>query len=195
MIALGDSIFAGWDGQKQIEEYRRIPEVIAKINRWYVNNQAVSGSGMNDFSAITARLDFSNYSIALINYGVNDWMFGSSADEVKNGLIVGINNIRRSNEKIKIYVMCPTLDMRKGITTDLNTPNNRGLTQNQLNDIIIRTCQSLRVDYYDWRKQPIITKDNAFYTLGDGAVGVHPTASTSLEIGKRLAYELNGGRR
>ena len=199
MMALGDSIFAGWDGQKQIEDYRRIPEVIAKLNGWYVNNQAIGGSGygngMNDFPAITARLDFRNYSLALLNYGVNNWMFGSSADEIENGLTDGINNIRKSNPQIKIYVVCPTLDMRKGNMTNLNTPNERGLTQNQLNNIIIKVCQKLSVDYYDWRKQPIITKDNAWYTLGDGTTGVHPTANTSLEIGKRLAYELNGGRR
>lgn len=199
MMALGDSIFAGWDGQKQIEDYRRIPEVIAKLNGWYVNNQAVGGSGygngMNDFPAITARLDFRNYSLALLNYGVNNWMFGSSADEIENGLINGINNIRKSNPHIKIFVMCPTLDMRMGIATDMNTPNARGLTQNQLNDVIVQTCQALDAEYYDWRKQPIITKDNVFWTLGDGASGVHPTAKTSLEIGKRLAYILNGGRR
>ena len=71
--------------------------------------------------------------------------------------------------------------MRKGTATDMNTPNERGLTQNQLNDVIVQTCQALDVEYYDWRKQPIITKDNAFWTLGDGASGVHPTAKTSLE--------------
>ncbi|UWF81046.1 MAG: GDSL-like Lipase/Acylhydrolase family protein [Bacteriophage sp.] len=76
MMALGDSIFAGWDGQKQIEDYRRIPEVIAKLNGWYVNNQAISGTGygngINDFSAITKQLNFAGYSLALVEYGVNN---------------------------------------------------------------------------------------------------------------------------
>lgn len=197
MIALGDSVFAGWDGRKQIEDYRRIPEVIAKINGWYVNNQAIGGTdygnGINDFSAITQRLNFAGYSLALVEYGVNNWMCGSTAGEVQQGLTLGINNIRKSNPHIKIFVMCPTLDMRKGTATDMNTPNERGLTQNQLNDVIVQACQALDAEYYDWRKQPIITKDNAFWTLGDGASGVHPTAKTSLEIGKRLAYILNGG--
>lgn len=196
-MAFGDSIFAGWDGTKQIADYQRIPEVIGKLAGWYVNNQAISGTsysnGSNDFSALTSRINFTDYSLVLINYGVNNWMFDSSLDVVRQGLIAGINNIRRSNSHVKLYVMLPTLDLRRGRQTTLDTPNGAGLTQNQLNNIIIKVCQRLDIDYYDWREQPIITKDNAFYTLGDGGKGVHPTARTSLEIGKRLAYELNGG--
>lgn len=193
MMALGDSIFAGWGGTKEIENYRRIPEVIGKINGWYVDNQASAGTTFQDFSSITAKLKFSSCSLLLINYGVNDWLFGSSFNEVQSRLRTGISNVWQANPDMRIFVMCPTLDLRKGIYTTLDTPNRTGLTQNQLNDAIIAICQENGIDYHDWRKQPVITKDNSFWTLGDSFTGVHPTAATSLKIGKILANEMNGG--
>ncbi|WP_235971921.1 SGNH/GDSL hydrolase family protein [Limosilactobacillus urinaemulieris] len=193
MMALGDSIFAGWDGTKRVADYRRIPEVIGKINGWYVNNQASTGTTFQDFSLMTTKLDWSECSLLLINYGVNDWMFGSSVDEVRSQLRSGISNVRQANSDIRIFVMCPTLDLRKGRGTTLDTPNQCGLTQDQLNDAIIAICQENRIDYHDWRKQPVITKDNSFWALGDSFTGVHPTAATSLKIGKILANEMNGG--
>lgn len=193
MMALGDSIFAGWDGTKRVEDYRRIPEVVGKINGWYVNNQASTGTTFRDFSSITTKLNFFTYSLLLINYGVNDWMFGSSVDEVQSQLRSGILNVRQANPDMRIFVMCPTLDLRTGSNTTLDTPNQSGLTQNQLNDAIVAICRENNIDYHDWRKQPVITKDNSFWMLGDSFTGVHPTAATSLKIGKILANEMNGG--
>lgn len=197
MMALGDSIFAGWDGTKQVPDYQRIPEVIGKINGWYVNNQAVGGTGYgnsnNDFSVLTSRINFADYSLVLISYGVNNWISDNSLDVVRQGLTAGINNIKRSNPHARPYVMLPTLDLRRGRQTTLDTPNGAGMTQNMLSDGIMEVCDQQNIDFYDWRKRPIITKDNAFWTLGDGATGVHLTAATSIEMGKILAKKLNGG--
>lgn len=194
IIALGDSIFAGWDGKENLPHYKRIPEIIGQINDWLVDNEAIGGDSYHySFASVAERLDFADQQLALINYGVNDWNFNSSLLDVTNGFEQGIAAIRRSNPHIKVVVVGPTLDMRRGIGTTLDTPNSVGMTQNQLSDALSRESDKLGIDFIDMRKHHFVTTTNAGYTLGDSFTGVHPTAETSLAIAKLLAKKLNGG--
>lgn len=194
IIALGDSIFAGWDGKENLPHYKRIPEIIGQINDWLVDNEAIGGDSYHcSFASVAGQLDFADQQLALINYGVNDWNFNSDLANVIDGFQQGITAIRRSNPHIKIVVVGPTLDMRRGIGTTFDTPNDTGMTQNQLSDVLIQESDRLGVTFIDMRKHPFITATNACYTLGDGFTGVHPTAETSLVIAEFLAKKLNGG--
>lgn len=194
MIALGDSIFAGWDGKKNLPHYKRIPEIIGQINDWLVDNEAIGGDSYHySFASVAGRLNFADQQLALINYGVNDWRFDSDLASVITGFQQGIGNTRRSNPHIKIVIVGPTMDMRGGRGTTLDTPNNTGMTQNQLSDVLSRESDRLGINFIDMRKYPFITATNACYTLGDGFNGVHPTAEASLAIAEFLAKKMNGG--
>lgn len=192
LVAIGDSIYAGWDGKNDIPKSSCIPALIGQELGWDVDNTAISGAALgvnNDkgFVPMTNKINFANFDACLINLGVNDFGFVNiTLDEEKNHLAQGVAKMRQDNPNIVIMFELPTQDFRNGITTlDQNGPS--GWTQNQLDDALIDECKQLGVAYYDWRPNPIITYANANTTLGDGNTGVHPTAQTSALIAKRLA--------
>ena len=61
LVALGDSIFEGWDGKEEIDHSVRIPELIGKQLGWEVDNEAIggatlSGSAYRDFVQMCNKL-------------------------------------------------------------------------------------------------------------------------------------------
>lgn len=191
MIALGDSIFEGWDGKENVDHSLRIPEKIGQELHWEVNNIAVSGRTLSggssdDFVGVTNRVNFANYDVCLINYGVNDFSFvNAKLSVLQDHLSQGVQKMRKDNPQIKVLYELPTQDFRFNRTT-LDQTGPGGWSQNQMIDALIATCRELGVTYYDWRPNPIITYQNANETLGDGNTGVHPTIQTMALIAKRL---------
>lgn len=192
MVALGDSIFEGWDGTEEVDHSLRIPEQIGKILNWEVNNEAVggrtlSGGSSDDFIGMANRINFANYDVCLMNYGVNDFSFVNTQLAVlQDHLAQGVQKMRRDNPQIKVMYELPTQDFRFNRTT-LDQTGPGGWSQNQMIDALIAKCRELGVAYYDWRLNPIITYQNANETLGDGNTGVHPTIKTMALIAQRLA--------
>jgi len=188
LIALGDSIFAGWDGHVNLPHDQRIPEIIGKINNWDVTNKSIGGtqfSGNNSFDRFTAETNFFAYDVVLVGYGVNDWCYppGSLNDE-RDYIQQGINNIHNTNAKIPILFELPTQDFRKE-STSLDDKNSGGWTQNQLCDLIAEVATKNGCKYYDWRTDPLITLANHTTTLGDSEV--HPTQTIMDKMAQRLA--------
>ncbi|MEK1411288.1 SGNH/GDSL hydrolase family protein [Limosilactobacillus fermentum] len=193
LIAFGDSIFAGWDGTKNVGDNQRIPELVGKELGWEVENWAISGtkydSSYTGFPGILDQHPITGYDYAMWMYGVNNFGWPDSLDTIKQCLQNGINKAKTQNPTAKLLVILPTQDFRWGGTT-LYDLNSRFWSQNQLDDMIKEVAQQNGVAFFDWRDDPVITPDNAAQTLGDGANGVHPTVATMAKMAGRIADKL-----
>lgn len=193
LIAFGDSIFAGWDGTKNVGDNQRIPELVAKELGWGVENWAISGTKYDQsytgFPGILDQHPITGYDYAMWMYGVNNYGWPDSLDAIKQCLQAGINKAKAQNPTAKLLVVLPTQDFRWGGTT-LYDVNSQFWSQNQLDDLIQEVAQQNGVAFLDWRDDPVITPDNAAETLGDGAKGVHPTVDTMAKLASRIADKL-----
>ena len=194
LIAFGDSIFAGWDGTKNVGDNQRIPELVGKELGWEVENWAISGtkydSSYTGFPGILDQHPIAGYDYAMWMYGVNNFGWPDSLDSIKQCLQAGIDKAKAQNPTAKLLVILPTQDFRWGGKT-LYDINSQFWSQNQLDDMIKEVAQSNGVAFLDWRDDPVITPENCAETLGDGAKGVHPTADTMVKLASRIADKLN----
>lgn len=190
LVAFGDSIFAGWDGKENVSANLRIPELIGQQLGWQVTNVAIGGTkydnSSNGFTAMVNKTDVSGFDYALVSYGVNNFSWPDPLATVKQNAINGFDTLKRKNPNIKILLELPTEDFRQGSRT-LYDVNNAFWNQNQLDAMLIDVAKQERLEYYDWRPNPLITYENANQTLGDGNTGVHPTIATMRAIAQRLA--------
>ena len=193
LIAFGDSIFAGWDGVKNVGDNQRIPELVGKEMGWEVENWAISGtkydSSYTGFPGILDQHPITGYDYAMWMYGVNNFGWPDSLDAIKQCLQNGIDKAKSQSPTTKLLVVLPTQDFRWGGTT-LYDVNSQFWSQNQLDDLIQEVAQQNGVAFLDWRDDPVITPENAAETLGDGAKGVHPTAATMAKLASRIADKL-----
>lgn len=193
LIAFGDSIFAGWDGTKNVGDNQRIPELVGNELGWEVENWAISGtkydSSYTGFPGILDQHPINGYDYAMWMYGVNNFGWPDSLDTIKQCLQAGITKAKAQNPTAKLLVILPTQDFRWGGTT-LYDINSQFWSQNQLDDMIKEAAQQNGVAFLDWRDDPVITPDNAAQTLGDGAKGVHPTVATMAKLASRIADKL-----
>lgn len=193
LIVFGDSIFAGWDGTKNVGENQRIPELVGKELGWEVENWAISGTkydtSYTGFPGILDQHPITGYDYAMWMYGVNNFGWPDSLDKIKQCLQSGIDKAKAQNPTAKLLVILPTQDFRWGGTT-LYDINSQFWSQNQLDDMIKEVAQQNGVAFLDWRDDPVITPDNAAETLGDGAKGVHPTVATMAKLASRIADKL-----
>ena len=193
LIAFGDSIFAGWDGTKNVGDNQRIPELVGKELGWEAENWAISGtkydSSYTGFPGILDQHPITGYDYAMWMYGVNNFGWPDSLDAIKQCLQAGITKAKAQSPTAKLLVILPTQDFRWGGTT-LYDINDHFWSQNQLDDMIKEVAQQNGVAFLDWRDDPVITPDNAAQTLGDGAKGVHPTVDTMAKLASRIADKL-----
>lgn len=188
MIVLGDSILAGWTGNSNANP--TIPQMIANINHWEVDNQSIGGTkyGNNhkdSFVDVAKRINFANYSVALVGYGINDFDDKpfDTLEDITTALTDGYQKMLKDNPSISMFVELPTQSFVYG--DSLNQPNDNGITQNMVMNTIENWCKKNNVEYYDWRVHPLITSDNHQQTLGDGTI--HPTQDTMNKMGDVLA--------
>lgn len=193
LIAFGDSIFAGWDGVKNVGDNQRIPELVGKELGWEVENWAISGTKYDDsytgFPGILDQHPITGYDYAMWMYGVNNFGWPGSLDSIKQCLQAGIDKAKAQSPTTQLLVILPTQDFRWGGTT-LYDINSQFWSQNQLDDTIKEVAQQNGVAFLDWRDDPVITPENAAETLGDGAKGVHPTVTTMAKLASRIADKL-----
>ncbi|WIU42467.1 hypothetical protein LFP01_00017 [Lacfervirus LFP01] len=193
LIAFGDSIFAGWDGTKNVGDNQRIPELVGKELGWEVENWAISGtkydSSYTGFPGILDQHPVTGYDYAMWMYGVNNFGWPDSLDTIRQCLQNGIDKAKAQNPTAKLLVILPTQDFRWGGKT-LYDINSQFWSQNQLDDMIKEVAQQNGVAFLDWRDDPVITPENCAETLGDGAKGVHPTVATMVKLASRIADKL-----
>lgn len=188
MVALGDSIYAGVSGAGGwVTGNRRIPDMIASRLGWQCDNQAISGAklagaGEIDFLQVIQRLNFKNYDICLMEFGVNDFDWGTpTLDDLCKALDRGVAKIRNDNPNIQLFYQLPTGTWKH--VSSLDEKNAQGWTQNQMAVTLASECTSLGIAYYEWT-DPIITYANTNETQGDT---IHPNPDTMVKIAERLA--------
>lgn len=188
MVALGDSIYAGVSGAGGwVSGNQRIPDMIASELGWQCDNQALSGAKLAgkdyiDFPQVVKRLNFKNYDICLLEYGVNDFDWSwESLDDLREALDKGVAKIRSDNPNIQIFYQQPTGTWKH--VNSLDKEDGNGWTQNDMARTLADECDVLGIAYYEWT-DPIITYDNTNETQGDT---IHPNPATMKKIADRLA--------
>ena len=188
MVALGDSIYAGVSGAGGwVSGNQRIPDMIASELGWQCDNQALSGAKLAgkdyiDFPQVVKRLNFKNYDICLLEYGVNDFDWSwESLDDLCEALDEGVTKIRSDNPNIQIFYQLPTATWKH--VDSLDKEDGNGWTQNDMAKTLANECTALGIPYYEWT-DPIITYNNTNETQGDT---IHPNPATMKKIADRLA--------
>ena len=183
MVALGDSIYAGVSGAGGwVTGNRRIPDMIASELGWQCDNQALSGAKLAgkdyiDFPQVVKRLNFKNYDICLLEYGVNDFDWSwESLDDLREALDEGVAKIRSDNPKIQIFYQQPTGTWKH--VDSLDKEDGNGWTQNDMAKTLANECAALGIPYYEWT-DPIITYNNTNETQGDT---IHPNPATMKKL-------------
>ena len=193
LITFGDSIFAGWDGTKNVGDNQRIPELVGKELGWEVENWAISGTKYDQsytgFPGILDQHPITGYDYAMWMYGVNNFGWPDPLDTIKQCLQAGIDKAKAQNPTAKLLIILPTQDFRWDGKT-LYDINSQFWSQNQLDDLIQEVAQQDGVAFLDWRDDPVITPENCAETLGDGTKGVHPTVDTMAKLASRIADKL-----
>ncbi len=98
LIAFGDSIFAGWDGTRNVGDNQRIPELVGKELGWEIENWAISGTKYDQLlywlpwdsrSAPNHRLRLCDLDVWCKQFGWPD-----SFDTIKQCLQAGIDKAK-----------------------------------------------------------------------------------------------------
>ncbi len=213
-VALGDSITEGYYS-KEDGTYSKAPDYswtrhVADITGMELDNRAVGGVGFVDTvsqeTPVNARtiadeIDFSNYDLATVFFGVNDWKgyhrLGSFDDDIEKGGTV-YSNMRYVIEKIlndnplcEIIVISPlncsaygSYNSNWGIGHKFNS------TKVCLADIYEAEkdiCEYYNIHMIDVTYDSFITKDNIQTYLFDK---VHPSVECHKKLGKVLAERI-----
>ena len=150
------------------------------------------GSTSLDFTSQYNSVNFSDYDIAVIALGVNDYNKANSMESVKTELRKGITKMLSDNPALKIMGSLPQNSCRNKWTTPPNTvyvnsfdfPNSNGHTLKDFCQAISEVYEELYIPYYDWRKTPILTKGNQASFSWDG---IHLNGEGHKIQGRRLA--------
>lgn len=178
LVVMGDSITQGWDGHKQVDN--PIPNELGKLAGFdRVENLSVGGTTMTGSKGLPSQVkavNFADYDYALISFGTNDyWQQSESLQDMQNGLQQAINKIREENSKIQILITTPIQGWENN-TNSLDQKNTMGVSQNDIDDMILSVARLNNLKVNDWRTNPIVTSDNYKSMLGDQIV--HPTQAT-----------------
>ena len=198
MIALGDSIFAGFasDGQGgHIQANPTIPQMVASALGWECDNQSIGGTKFTDsdgkgtnFPDQVKKFNFANYDRVLIGYGINDYDDSPYPPpyEVMDAIKRGVEKIRSDNPAIKIYIEVPTPSFAKNNTNE-DAKNEGGHTQREINDAIVSEATALNIPYFDYRdKAPyLITYANRNEVLDTWMI--HPTVPVMKQMAQLLS--------
>ena len=187
IIALGDSITQGWTGTSTVPSWKN---QVAQVLNVPVDSTAVGGSTLtsgnaaHNFLQQITEVDFAEYSVAVVFFGINDFNYYKPAlQDLKDTLATGIKQIKDANPFIEIYGILPIQSWE--FFMSLSDPNSAGWSQNDMLDAEAEVYQQNQVKFLDWRDDPIVTADNRTELFGDGVT--HPTASTYVLMGNRIA--------
>lgn len=203
MIALGDSIFAGFasDGKGgHVQANPTIPQMVASALGWDCDNQSIGGTKFTDsdgkgtnFPDQVKKFNFADYDRVLIGYGINDYDDSPYPPpyEVMDAIKRGVEKIRSDNSAIKIYIEVPTPSFAKN-NTNQDAKNEGGYTQREINDAIVSEAKALNIPYFDYRdKAPyLITYSNRNEVLDTWMI--HPTVPVMQQMAQLLSEWIEG---
>lgn len=229
-LALGDSITEGYysiagENSEDTESHKSIDECycawIAKMKKFNLDNRGVGGSGwikrgteaapkLNAREQIDATnedgsyvLDFTQYDVCTIMWGVNDWKGSQNLGAFEDGSnpevesVYGnmryvIETILNRNPKIKLFIITPVNCRQDTSARPSSADINWGIgfafggqTLEEYYTAIKTVCEYYGVEMIDMLHNSIINRINAETLLPDK---VHP----SLDAHKQMGIELAG---
>lgn len=191
LLCLGDSIMWGVTGFDTAHPRAdpTIPDKIGELIGAQVDNRAVSATSVNDgdksMVSLLPTVNLADYDYIILGYGANDWGLNrESLEALKSGL--GMFSSMFSVSGSKAYVLVDLMiESFINNATNLDSPNQLGITQNQVMDVFKNWATENSYHYYDWREDPIVTPQNYKTVLGDGCL--HPNFDTQMQMAQRLA--------
>ncbi|MBB1109520.1 SGNH/GDSL hydrolase family protein [Limosilactobacillus sp. pH52_RY] len=191
LLCLGDSIMWGVTGFDAAHPRAdpTIPDKIGELIGAQVDNRAVSATSVNDgdksMVSLLSTVNLADYDYIILGYGANDWGLNrESFEALKSGL--GMFSSMFSVSGSKAYVLVDLMiESFINNATSLDSPNQLGITQNQVMDVFKSWATENGYHYYDWREDPIVTPQNYKTVLGDGCL--HPNFDTQMQMAQRLA--------
>lgn len=191
LLCLGDSIMWGVTGFDAAHPRADppIPVKIGQILGVEVNNRAVSATSVNDgdksLVSLLPTVNLADYDYILLGYGANDWGLNrESLDALKTGLSMFSSMYQASGSHAYVLVDL-MIESFINNATSLDSPNQLGITQNQVMDVFKNWAVDHHYYYYDWREDPLVTPSNYKSLLGDGCL--HPNFDTQMKMAQRLA--------
>lgn len=220
-MALGDSIVQGYYSYlddstptSSVDKSKAWVTKVASINNWNLTNNGVGGQGfLNEDSGATPQagyeyvntLDFSDYNLVTIAYGINDWkgneIVGSYTDSSVNpSTVCGamkniIEHIMTSNPNCKIIVILPLNCAGYSFNYGDETTNyglgyefaNSGTLESFVQKLI-EVCNYYGIEYIDETHYSPINRKNLLSLLIDG---VHPSEDAHTLLAHELSKKIN----
>lgn len=231
-IALGDSITQGYyskegdfeDGETMSAGDNMYVRVLSRLKGYDLTNKGVGGSGwlkrgttqspkLNAREQIDATnedgsyvLDFTQFDLCTIAWGVNDWKGSENLGSFEDGLNPEVESvyanirycletIQRRNPNMKIIVISP-VNCRIGVGS--SEEGNYGIgfqfngkTLDDFSNAIKECCEYYCIEYVDMLHRGPINRLNAVELLPDK---VHPSMEAHILMGYELAGKIQFGK-
>lgn len=181
---IGDSTSVGWDGRNNVKPFieTTASDLGAYSNNWHTK----SGSSIqNDMAGLVNGLNGDKYHTRanniVVNLGVNDVNYGNqNINYVSEEYRARLTDLKAKNPQATITVMMSQGDWLNGGNNA--TIRGGGYSLDQLQSQQRKIAKDMKLNVVE---RGIVTDANHSWKLGDGTV--HPTASTYVEIGHKVA--------
>ncbi|MBW1604845.1 SGNH/GDSL hydrolase family protein [Lactobacillus sp. Sy-1] len=182
ILALGDSITNGYDGDRDLTN-GTYPQELSKllkceVDNYGVNNAMITRHQFGDLTPRVESVDFTKYDLVIIFYGTNDYAhMESSLAAVEKELGTDIEAIKTKNPHAQLLGIVPMnrWDFNQNSAQIVRAG---GYSFQELQDGIAKTYANHQVSCLDWRKvaPQLLTDDNYQERLHDAHL--HPNANT-----------------
>lgn len=181
---IGDSTSVGWDGRNNVKPFieTTASDLGAYSNNWHTK----SGSSIqNDMAGLVNSLNGDKYHTRanniVVNLGVNDVNYGNqNINYVSEEYRARLTDLKAKNPQATITVMMSQGDWLNGGNNA--TVRGGGYSLDQLQSQQRKIAKDMKLNIVE---RGVVTDANRSWKLGDGTV--HPTASTYVEIGHKVA--------
>lgn len=181
---IGDSTSFGWDGRANVKPFieTTASDLGAYSNNWHTK----SGSSIqNDMAGLVNGFNGDKYHTRanniVVNLGVNDVNYGTqNINYVAEEYRARLTDLKSKNPQATITIMMSQGDWLNGGNNA--TVRGGGYSLDQLQAQQRKVAKDMKLNIVE---RGIVTDTNHSWKLGDGAV--HPTASTYVEIGHKVA--------
>lgn len=181
---IGDSTSFGWDGHNNVKPFidTTASDLGAYSNNWHTK----SGSSIqNDMAGLVNGFNGDKYHTRandiVVNLGVNDVNYGNqNINYVSEEYRARLSDLKAKNPQATITVVMSQGDWLNGGNNA--TVRSGGYSLDQLQAQQLKIAKDMKLNIVE---RGIVTDANHSWKLGDGTV--HPTASTYVEIGHKVA--------
>lgn len=181
---IGDSTSVGWDGRNNVKPFieTTASDLGAYSNNWHTK----SGSSIqNDMAGLVNSFNGDKYHTRanniVVNLGVNDVNYGKqNINYVAEEYRARLTDLKAKNPQATITVVMSQGDWLNGGNNA--TVRGGGYSLDQLQSQQRKIAKDMKLNVVE---RGVVTDANHSWKLGDGTV--HPTASTYVEIGHKVA--------